>query len=1081
MAREQLDTVLHHIRKLRLDASPRAGNGSDGDLLRRFAAGGDEAAFAALVQRHGPLVLSVCRRVLRHEQDAEDAFQATFLILARKAGSIRGQGALAGWLYRVAWRLAVRLRAAGAKQTPAAISKPAPQPDPSAEASLRELQRLLDEEVGRLPEKYRAPFVLCCLEGHSRAEAARLLGWNEGTLSGRLALARQRLRQRLARRGVSLTAGLCAVALGSGANAGVPVALAGGTVAAALAEAALRATSAARLKFAAVVLLFLTLAGVGAGMHALQAPAGKPPEGERPASGSPAAPDQATPRLDRHGDPLPPGAVARLGTIRFRTWADTVAFLPGDKVLATMGGEAVSFWEVSTGKETRRKVDMPWGEAAALSADGKLLAVAAVPNDSTIHLWEVDTGKHLRQFQGLQLRIRALAFAADGRTLVSGSMDKKVLVWDTDTGKEICRMDVGHPVEGIAVSPDGKTLAAAGWDVVSTVSVWATDTGKELHRFRLPLGVGQVAFAPDGKTLAAVEDWNDDGGARENRVHLWDVATGKLRRQLTLREHILGIAFAPDGKSLATGHLATFHVWDVSTGKWLERLEGHSGRVNNLAFSGDGKTLAVSGDHTLRLWDAVTGKEIPCPGNGHEGPVRALAFLDGGKTLVTAAEDHTLRHWEAARGREVRRLQTGAGEVSAHSFGATGNILALRVENEVRLCEPATGKELGRFRFPDHVGQVALSADGKTLAVYVVGKDLTVRVVDTATGKERLARPYPKGVQDLALSPGGDYLALGPVEPILPLLDTATGSEVYRLRLTDNVTNLTFAPDGKTLAWGAGYGTLRLLEVATGKERARRPDRDLHSGSVMAFSPDGRLLALGDADGTLRLCLAATGKELRRVRGHRNSITCLAFAPDGKTLASAGYDTTALVWDVSGLLQPEGPAGELKTEQLEKLWSELAGDDAAAAYQAVQKLAAAPRQAVPWLAARLRPVAVVPPAQTAALLADLDSDKFAVREKASAALEELGESAGPALRQTLAGKPSPEVRRRVEALLHKLRKESPEPQRLRELRALEVLEQVGDPEARRALEALAGGMTAARLTREARAALARLASRSASP
>jgi RNA polymerase sigma factor (sigma-70 family) len=1093
MARGQLETVLHHINMLR----PPADCG-DGHLLRRFAARRDEAAFAALVQRHGPMVLGVCRRLLRHEQDAEDAFQATFLILARKAASVRQGRSLAGWLYRVARRTALRARAAAAKPIPPGAGKTTSQPDPPAEASLRELQHLLDEEVDRLPEKYRAPFVLCCLEGHSRAEAARQLGWNEGTLSGRLALARQRLRQRLARGGVSLAAVLCAVALGPGANAGMPVALAGRTVAAvrwfasgqaggavsapavALAEAAVRATSGIRIKLTAVMLLLVALAGVGAGMHALQVPAGTPAEGDRPAAASPAAPDREPPRVDRLGDPLPPGALARLGTVRFRTgFPERIAFLPGDKVLAAVEREGVSFWDVGTGKETRRSVDMRWGEAAALSADGKLLAVSAIPNDNTIHLWEVDTGKHLQQFQGLQGRIHALAFTGDGRTLISGGLDDQVRVWDTGTGKELRRIQVGHPVEGIAVSPDGKLLASAGWDVASTVSVRETDTGKELHRFRLPLGVSQVLFAPDGKTLAAVEDWNDEAG-RENKVHLWDVVTGKLRRQLTVREHILGIAFSPDSKNLATGHLGTFHVWDVSTGNWVERFEGHSGRIDRVVFAADGKTLAGSGDNTIRLWDVGTGKEIPCPGDGHQGPVEALAFLAGGKTLVTAGEDHTLRHWEAATGRQVRRFQT-RGEASGRSFVA-GKILALREKEEVRLCGVATGKELGRFRFPDRVGQVALSADGKTLAVYVVGKDLTVRVVDTATGKERLARPYPQGVQALALSPGGEVLALGPMDPVLPLLDAATGNEIYRLRLPENVTILAFSPDGRTLAEGAGYGTLRLWEVATGKERARRPDRDSRSGSQMAFSPDGRVLALGDSDGTLRLCLAATGKELQRLRGHRNSITCLAFAPDGKTLASAGYDTTALVWDVTRLLERAAEqTGELAAGQPETLWGELAGDDAAEAYQAIQKLAAAPRQAVPLLAARVRPVAVVPAARTASLLADLDSDDFAVRQKAAVALEELGESAGPALRRALAAGPSPEVRRRVEALLHKLRKEAPEPERLRELRALEVLEQVGGPEARQALEALAGGMPEARLTREAKAALGRLAGRSDSP
>jgi hypothetical protein len=393
-----------------------------------------------------------------------------------------------------------------------------------------------------------------------------------------------------------------------------------------------------------------------------------------------------------------------------------------------------------------------------------------------------------------------------------------------------------------------------------------------------------------------------------------------------------------------------------------------------------------------------------------------------------------------------------------------------------------TGKELRRFRFPAHVRQVALTPDGKALAAYTGGKDLTLRFVDTDTGKERLARRYQDFVQAMALSPDGGLLALGPVSPVLRLLDTATGSEVYQLRLSENVTSMAFSPDGKTLAGGAGCGTLRFWEVATGKERAQQPDRDLRSGSTMAFSPDGRVLALGDSDGVLRLCLVGTGKELRRLPGHRNGITCLAFSADGKTLASGSWDTTVLVWDVSALLDRKGErARELEAGQLEMLWTDLAGDDAVAAYQAIRKLAAAPKQTVPLLKARLRPVATVGPKQLDSLLANLDSDAFRVREKAAAELEKLGEAAGPAMRKALEGKPALEARRRLERLLHKLRRVSPEPERLRELRALEVLERIDTTEVRQTLEALAAGMPEARLTQEAKAALRRRIERLALP
>jgi RNA polymerase sigma factor (sigma-70 family) len=1109
MPTARVRTVLGHISQL--VGTPPAGDLTDGQLLQRYTSDREKAAFAALLRRHGRLVWGVCRHVLRHDQDAEDAFQATFLVLAHKASSIRKQESVASWLYGVAYRTAMKAKTSAAKRRAHEKGARHSVPEgPPAKAAWRELQALLDHELNRLPEKYRAPFVLCCLEGRSRSEVARALGWKEGTVAGRLGQARKLLQQRLARRGVTLSAVLCAAAVSQQASlAAVPArllataadsallfAVGPGAPATcisapviALAKDVLRAMTLSKLKVAMVLLLTAGMAFAVAGMVARKAFAAKPVEAKsedepKPRAESAGQPKQEaakTVRTDRYGDPLPPGAIARMGTVRFRTWATSVAFLPGDKMLATVAQEVVSFWDVATGKETRRRsVDMRWGSAYALSDDGKLLAVGAIPNDNTIHLWEVDTGKHLREFRGHEGWIHALAFAADGRTLISGDTQGKntVRVWDTDTGKELRRIEVGHPVGGVAVSPDGKLLVAAGWDVASTVSIREMDTGKELHRFKLPLGVHEVIFAPDGKTLADIEDWNDDGGIRENKVHLWDPATGKLRQQFKMREHILCAAFSPDSKTLATGHLQTFHLWDVATGKWQDRFEGHDGRFDRVAFSGDGKTLVTSGENTIRLWDTATGKEMRYSGDGHQAPVDALTFMGKGATLVSASGDHTLRHWDAATGREIRKFSGMGDGVYSPSFVIKERIGAHTVNNEVHLFDPATGKELRRLRYPDRVVRVALTDDGKTLAVYCGGNNLTLRLVETATGKERLARRYPDFVQVIAFSPSGHVLALGPTKPILPVLDTATGNEVYQLRLAENAINLTFSPDGKTMAWGAGYGTLRFWEVATGKERAVWTDRDLRSGSQMAFSPDGLLLALGDADGRLRLISAATGKELKRLQGHGNGFTCLAFAPDGKTLASGNWDTTALIWDISGLKElKEELTVALRAEQLEALWTDLANKDATHAYRAIQDLIAAPKQAVPFLAQHVQPQAPVTDKRIAQLIAELDNERFEPREAATIELAGLEKRAEPLLREALANDPSPEARRRLESLLGYLQAPVTFAPTQRLLRTIEVLEHLATPEARQLMQKLAAGVPDACLTREAKAALERLANR----
>src|SRR5262249_17598778 len=235
MATRQANPVLRHIRGL-------AGEGNlsrltDRQLLERFTAQADQAAFEAIVRRHGPMVLRVCRSVLRDEHAADDAFQATFLVLARKAGSLRRQELLSSWLYGVAHRVAARARVDAARRlNREARAEARTVPDPVAELSTREVCAVLEEELGNLPEKYRAPFYLCHVEGRTRDQAARQLGCSLRTLQRLPGQGRGLLQARLSRRGVSLSAALLAATLTHGqAPAAVPASLLAATLATALA------------------------------------------------------------------------------------------------------------------------------------------------------------------------------------------------------------------------------------------------------------------------------------------------------------------------------------------------------------------------------------------------------------------------------------------------------------------------------------------------------------------------------------------------------------------------------------------------------------------------------------------------------------------------------------------------------------------------------------------------------------------------------------------------------------------------------------------------------------------------------
>ncbi len=234
MSSTQIDPLLRFIRQL---AVGRIDNElPDHRLLERFATARDEAAFAALLRRHGPMVLRVCQSVLHNLHDSEDVFQAAFLVLARKAGSIQRREAVSGWLYRVAYHLAVKAQANAVRrknhEKRAAV---VPSAEPLLDMSLRELQGVLHEEIQRLPEQYRAPLLLCGLEDRSLEEAAHLLGWSKGCVKGRLHRGREQLRARLRRRGLDLSAGLLAAALATNSiSAQLPATLTASTLRAAL-------------------------------------------------------------------------------------------------------------------------------------------------------------------------------------------------------------------------------------------------------------------------------------------------------------------------------------------------------------------------------------------------------------------------------------------------------------------------------------------------------------------------------------------------------------------------------------------------------------------------------------------------------------------------------------------------------------------------------------------------------------------------------------------------------------------------------------------------------------------------------
>jgi hypothetical protein len=314
-----------------------------------------------------------------------------------------------------------------------------------------------------------------------------------------------------------------------------------------------------------------------------------------------------------------------------------------------------------------------------------------------------------------------------------------------------------------------------------------------------------------------------------------------------------------------------------------------------------------------------------------------------------------------------------------------------------------------------------------------------------------------------------------------------TGEHLFDLPEVPGETNpVTFSARGRLLATSTvryiptrtegeesakEVNTLRLWELASAGEVLAFP---VTSDHAVAFSADGRLLALGGEDRQVVLYDLRRGCELRRLRGFDAAVTALAYSPDGRRLVSGLEDSTLLVWDVT--LPDPGKPGPADPAALDRAWADLAGP-AKQAFIARGALVLCPAETVAFLKGRLLPIRRADPALLRRLLADLDGDTFAVREQARARLEGLGERAADALREALGRKPSLEARRRLEALLARLRGPIRDRETLRAVRAVAVLEDIGTPEAREVLKTLAAGLQAAHQTQEARKALERASRR----
>jgi WD40 repeat protein len=647
---------------------------------------------------------------------------------------------------------------------------------------------------------------------------------------------------------------------------------------------------------------------------------------------------------DLHGDPLPAGALARAGTIRWRqgTVVAFAAFLPdGKNVLSVSDDRVITVWEFPSGKE-QRHLDPPHAlpgtavlrlrgrnsTAAAISQDGKTLA-CNFNGENLVFLYDIATGKNVSSVQiGNNVRgpslITAIDFSPDGKHLAVLISNGTVQLQDWAKNQEIRqfgtepgRLPVALNSNGVLTyAPNGKLLASSFVDLEdnvlkSSIKLWDPATGKEVHS--LPLAragrlFNSAVFSPDSSMLAFVDT---DGATK-----LVDTAAGRVVKTMQSGKMLLArqgsgssLVFAPDGKSLFQRDVNSeiLREWNVATGAEVRQLTaGPTERraINTvvgdnfvLNMAPNGKTLIIAGyDQMIHFIDVPSGKDLhPTAVDGHLASVDFVQFSPDGQHLWThQAGDPAISEWDAAN-----------------------------------------GKGLGSMKATMGVGKPTVSANSRFVATLNPGQAGT-RVLDTVTGEFLCSIPPKQGGErrDMAVSPDGKVLALrSRVGQNIELYDTRTGKLQHTFAIVTGdpargaiidapiliaAPTMLFAPDSRTLLAYSEPDKLACWDVATGKKlkTVALPERLRGGLSPITFSPDGRCLVFDLRDGTVVECELASGAE-RRVFGKASpqprvatvvrlvrtvgtfDAGKVAFSPDGTRLAHAGTDRVVRVYDVT--------------------------------------------------------------------------------------------------------------------------------------------------------------------------------------
>jgi WD40 repeat protein len=838
-----------------------------------------------------------------------------------------------------------------------------------------------------------------------------------------------------------------------------------------------------------------------------------------------------TPPTDLHGDPLPAGAIARIGTVRWRSEhaPELLAFAPDGKTLASASASGICLWDLRTGGVTQCTSEpQPDLRLLTFTPAGRELVIV---RKDRVQWRDASTGAFCGELTGQWDSYRGSCSTADGRMLAVSAFDGDVRIWNAVSRTLRGSVHEWGSQNQLALSPDGKIIAGYEGFFDSLLRLWDTTTleliaslkAEKLHAFALGFRGRQLVIALSfadrlefrnlpsfalcspptacDKPITRCALVSSDGRwfvglTTEGGIQVWDFQNGTLMpTQVNPYQRFHCLAISPDGKSLAAASGADLFLLDPATGKDLRVPAVLNDGAGPFVFSSDGRTLAtIDGLMSVRRWQTATGAELPARPESKVADTaeRETREVFAMTQAIMASDAHPSPPWERdVRGATHYHLEGGLGiyqfrSASGFPCVSNGQILAKAdapawagpglglgpnprlAESLVSIWDVATRRLIRRIACNRQlVFGLALSRNGEFLAI--AARPGPIHICDLKNGSRRF-------LTDSANASGRD-------EAIARLLATGTWTKLafwqeideWSLELLDYpVTSMALSADGRLLACALPAG-IYLWDLSHMKRRLIRFESELIPVQpLLAFSPDGRYLAAEVDPSGITLWETSTLHPAARIVHSCEGANSLVFSADGRMLATGHPNHSVLIWDLTlGHRQPDGSLlrKELTDDELQEHWSKLRSTSAEAAYRSRWALAAAGGRAVVFLANRLQPV-TADREEIPRLLDDLDHELFARRQAACRRLRALDRAAEPQLRAALRKPASLETRKRISDLLECL--DSVPAETLRTLRGVAVLEAIGLPAASETLRRLASGHADAVVTQEARAALERL-------